>query len=438
MDRETDVFKMSSKRIMSIWHFVKSTSASSAIIYALSAPIVIAAVGVAIDLSNSLNRKFDIQQALDAAVLAAAGNTGTDAAKLGAAKSSFSSNTKVAKYKIASPTFTHDASNMRVDGSVIIEPSSFFLSLLDIKENDINVESSAAYFDVPVIPCILALDPLSASSLTLNNKRGPLLYSGPGFSATKCSVHVNSSSALAIKVKESSGYAFQRVCNFGGVTGLSATLTPAPDAKCKERVPDPFVDKKFPLVSGICTTPSFVSSGGELKAKPGRYCKGFSVSSSMRLKLEPGVYFVEGGGVSLTSSAGIDAQGVTIIMQPGAGPVSILSAGLMTLTAPTNGETENFLLIDRSGSRNSHVIKSSLRDGSKSNVDGIIYAPQDDVLMWWERVGTGSGEQPLYWKNFGIVANKIDLHGYNQIFVEPNKYAKSSGAASARGARLIQ
>jgi Flp pilus assembly protein TadG len=416
--------------------FLAQEGGNVAIMTALSLTVLLGVAGAAIDFVNTSDRQVALQAAVDAAALAGVREDGSDNKRIAAAQASYKANTRDFTFKISAATFQFEKGSTKLFGSANFESSNAFTSVLGIGARDLPVTATAVYEAAPSTPafCIHSLSPSAGPALIFNNKRGPLTYTGFGTDAPECSVQVNSSSSSAVQVKEATGYRSLKSCIVGGVSGSSASLTPSPDGSCKKSMPDPFAAMTAPAASGSCASKSATS------LKPGRYCGGLNLSGS-KLSFEPGVYVIEGGSLTLNASAGIDANGVTFVMAPGAGAISIQSAGLMNLTAPSSGPTANFLVIDRTGKSVNHLIKSTVRDASWMSLNGVIYTPEDNMQLFWQRGGVGASEKPLSWTNFGLIANTIDMHGYNQLFIAPSPML-APGTASSGGssdlARLIE
>jgi hypothetical protein len=89
------------------------------------------------------------------------------------------------------------------------------------------------------------------------------------------------------------------------------------------------------------------------------------------------------------------------------------------------------------------LIKTEKNDVSSMTLDGFIYAPEDHVEIFWKRAGVGAGEKPLYFTGFGVLSDTIDLHGYNQLYIEAAQLHKiipelALGNGEITSVRLIE
>ena len=53
--------------------------------------------------------------------------------------------------------------------------------------------------------------------------------------------------------------------------------------------------------------------------------------------------------------------------------------------------------------------------------------------IFWKRAGVGVNEKMLHFKNFGVIADTIDLHGYNQLRIDvPQNTQQFQGLSSTQ------
>jgi Flp pilus assembly protein TadG len=115
-----------------------------------------------------------------------------------------------------------------------------------------------------------------------------------------------------------------------------------------------------------------ITSSDSTTLDPGVYVGGISISGKGSVTLNPGTYFMEGGGFSLTGQANLSGSGVTIYNLPSSSSdtVSIAGQGTVTLSPPTSGEYQGITVFqDRTSSA-----PVSLTGNGGMNVTGTIYA----------------------------------------------------------------
>lgn len=77
----------------------------------------------------------------------------------------------------------------------------------------------------------------------------------------------------------------------------------------------------------------------EISLRPGTYVGGIHVSGQATVTLQPGLYYLQGGGLSVTGQGSLVGNGVTIYYAPHGDDdgISIMGRGSVTLTSPTSG-----------------------------------------------------------------------------------------------------
>ena len=191
---------------------------------------------------------------------------------------------------------------------------------------------------------------------------------------------------------------------------------------------------------------------------PGTYC-GLDVAYG-HLKMTPGIYHIKDAPLTVRRRGTLTGEGVTIILSGSAAKFSILDEGRLTLTAPKDGDTAGFALVEdvmrynvappKSGSGGSKPSFGSLLGGSSRSIPdmplmsrltgsgtinaiGTIYLPHHDFKI----SGSGAGEQasPL----LQIVANRVLMKENGKLSIEfdPTQTEVPVGIKPARTARLV-
>jgi hypothetical protein len=115
------------------------------------------------------------------------------------------------------------------------------------------------------------------------------------------------------------------------------------------------------------------SSSTPLTLQPGTYIGGIKVSGQGSVRLAPGVYYLRGGGLSVSGKGSITGSGVVIISAPGRSQdtISISGQGSVTLTAPTSGSFQGIALFQDPSSSN----PVSLSGQASLTLTGVPYVP---------------------------------------------------------------
>ena len=378
--------------------------------FALFFVSVMSVIGFALDYHQASNRRATLQHALDNAVIAAAVQSGDNTVKIAAALSNYEANDL--QFCSTKPTFTIEDDIIR--GAIECRTKTNILGIIGTDTVDVGVKA-AARLGQNSFYCVHALNQSKSNALIYNNKRGPLKFVGHSIIAPECSVMVNSLSSAALFIKEDEGYTFSEHCIVGGVSGDVNQISPQPDPACQAAKPDPLSSRVFPS-AGACNSGSFNTNGGVTTLKPGTFCSGVSIKGG-DIAFDPGTYHIKAGDFVLEGANSIKGEGVKIIMHPGSGEINFETDGELTLKAVDSLGKPDFLIIDKNGSAGQHVLKTSNNDTSSMTLDGVIYTPQDHFEFFWKRSGVGVDEKPLYFTNFGVIADTIDLHGYNQLYI---------------------
>ncbi len=121
---------------------------------------------------------------------------------------------------------------------------------------------------------------------------------------------------------------------------------------------------------------------GVYRLVPGRYPGGLRFTGSDKVEMAPGVYYMDNGGFTFSSSGSLKGEGVLIYNAPanvGQG-IQISGAGSVTLSPPTEGPFKGIVLFqDRESGANINV--THFAGNASYDVSGLIYAANARVLI---------------------------------------------------------
>lgn len=247
--------------------------------------------------------------------------------------------------------------------------------------------------------CMLALHQTASAAIDISGSTTVTLNG--------CSIMSNSSANDALAVGGSGTLIASCAGAHGGVDADGGmTLTDCDSARERmRRMADPYADVPEPAVSGACKSPTTFAgpSGSVHNVTPGRYCGGMNILRTVNFA--PGVYIIDGGTLSATSTAQLNGAGVTFFLTNGA-RLDINGQARLNLTAPTTGTYAGLLFFaDRSGSSVNHVLNGT----SDSVLTGAIYTPNDNLAFsGTNNTATGCTQ---------IIARTLDLTGNSGIGV---------------------
>jgi hypothetical protein len=227
---------------------------------------------------------------------------------------------------------------------------------------------------IVVAPSIFVINPTASGALSVS---GNANISIPG------EIVVDSSSSAAISARGNAQIAATVIDVLGGFqkTG-SATISPAPTTGVS--VADPLAALTPPSPAGLTNYGSVSFTDGSHTINPGIYSQ-IKVSGDASLTLSagtegnPGIYIIEGGGLTVTGNASLSGQNV-LIYNTGSdypnsggnfGGITLSGNGTFSLTAPTSGPYAGVAIFQSRA--NTRAL--SFSGNAMSGISGIIYAP---------------------------------------------------------------
>jgi hypothetical protein len=266
-----------------------------------------------------------------------------------------------------------------------------------------------------VPPSIFVLNPTANVALSV---AGGASITIPG------GVVVDSSSASAISLTGKSQLSASVIDVLGGVkTGTGSSVNPAPATGVS--IPDPLAALTSPSPAGMNNYGSISLTKGSQTINPGVYSQ-IKVSNGASLTLNPGLYIIEGGGLTVTGSASISSSGV-MIYNAGSnypssggkfGGITFSSTGTISLSAPTSGPYAGVLIFQS----RENTLALSLSGNALSGMSGTIYAPSALLSL------TGSAQLQQ-----GLVVGMLSVSGpiaLTQIAAGSDGWGDSSGIAN--------
>jgi hypothetical protein len=224
-----------------------------------------------------------------------------------------------------------------------------------------------------IFQSVIVLNPTASGALTLS---GNASIHFPG------AVVVDSSSPTAISASGNSQIAASVIDVLGGFqqTG-GATISPAPAFGVS--VADPLAALVGPSTAGLNNYGSISVSSGFHTINPGIYGE-IKVSGNAIVTLcagtggAPGIYIIEGGGLTVTGSASINGVNVfiynTCSNYPSSvgnfGGITLSGSGTFNLSAPTSGTYAGVVIFQSRA--NTRAL--SFSGNAMSGISGIIYA----------------------------------------------------------------
>jgi hypothetical protein len=200
---------------------------------------------------------------------------------------------------------------------------------------------------------------------------GALRISGTNLTAP-APVIVNSSDSQALSAQSGSLNAPQfditgnyNLANGATLNGATRTyVSPTPDPLAYLAAPDP--------TQMALQSPSLLQfSWGEYTLNPGLYRGGLSVSGTARVYLNPGVYYFDGGGVTVGAGGSLNGSGVMLYNNPSSSgdAITINGSANVVLSPPTAGTYAGLTIFQKRSSS----VAATVSGGTNINLTGTFY-----------------------------------------------------------------
>src|SRR5437868_1155065 len=215
--------------------------------------------------------------------------------------------------------------------------------------------------------CVLSLDPLASGAATAQGSTTVKLNG--------CSLYDNSADSTALTVGGSATISADFVGVVGGI-GTSTGITTTNGLRTGiSPVADPYADVAMPTFSG-CDQHNFTAKN-TVTINPGVYCGGIGVNANAVLTLNPGMYIIDGGGLTVNGGATVNGTGVTLDFTSSSrrdwATVTINGNANVNLTPMTYGPTRGIVIFaDRNTPQGTSF---KFNGGANQYFAGAIYVP---------------------------------------------------------------
>ncbi len=391
-------------------NFFQAKDGAVAIQMALIMTVLLGMAGLAIDIGFVLFKQRQMQSAADGAAFSAAiakatghPNITTEgqgvAAKVGFVNGANGVTVTVNNPPVSPPASATDAANASALQVIIQQPQTLPLVSM-LYSGTFNVAAQAVASPGAGGACAWQLSSSANPGVSISNGATVnLIQCG----LTVCSTATSGSEALsitggaALDIKNNSGNFSSSypvsvaggasITNGATINGVSNSCQ-SPTCKQNQGAcanADPYAGVTMPTMPSGCslgTGKSYGYSATLQTLNPGVWCNGVSFASSAQIKLNPGVYYVNGGNFSVGGAVVMNGTGVTIVLTgsasdgyspPYAEINSIGNGASVTLTAPTTGATAGIVFF---GDRNAPTTNVNVFNGGASmDITGAIYLP---------------------------------------------------------------
>lgn len=369
--------------------FFRNQDGGISILWAMTLPVIVGFMGLAVDTSVWFLHQRNLQTAADMTAIATgykvAGNSSSATlqpiAEVEAGRNHYGPSDGVSVTAYLPPTSgTYAGNNMAVE-VILTKPESRNFSMLFLK-TDPNIDARAvALRQAAGKACVLALDPSASDALRFQGNTTVNLGG--------CVAAANSNSGSAVNV---SGDAISLVGNVtlnaqslytvgdyrvSGSSTLNVTDAPTTNGSV---IPDPYAALASPSFSG-CGGGNSLSINNTRTLNPGVYCNGLRLNANANVTLNPGTYYIDQGTFRVNGGARLRGTNVTIVLTSSTGAsyaqADINGGADVVLSASTSGTYAGILFYQ---DRRADSSGSNKFNGNGSTVfNGAIYIPSQSV-----------------------------------------------------------
>lgn len=389
--------------------FLKDSSAGVAPLFALGLIPLMGAAGAAVDYSRANSARAAMQGALDSAALAMARQNLSGDAVTQQAKVFFNANfarpevTEIQVSASVSPVAGGTMLTANASGSV----ATYIMGVMGFSNVPI-VTKSAVVAISDGLGCVLSLDKGAAAALAAKGSSSVDLKG--------CSMYDNSANAAAMSVTGSAKISALSIGVVGGLSENGGITTTDGVRTGIGAVTDPYAGATFP-VPGSCDHNNFKANKPETLS-PGVFCGGISINAGVEVTLNPGIYYIDGGDLSVNGGATLKGDGVTIVFtakNKTDWPTATINGGAtVNLTPPTSGPTAGIVMFGDPNMPAGTDFK--LNGGASQYIGGVIYLPKGEVDFAGGGVATSTACTKIIGNTVAFVGNSslaINCSGYN-------------------------
>ena len=379
---------------------IKDSRSGGVLVFtAIATPVLLGFAGLAIDVTLWHTQRQVIQTAADigavagAAEIAGDGNSGSvnidDAAEFAIIANLGAAQPGDVVTINNPPQFGAFAGNTNAVEVILERPATMFLTAMFLTETPTIDVRAVAKVELKN-SCIWSLDPTAASAVKVSGKAEVDL---------DCTVRINSSDPLALRQSGSGCLNAEGFEVNGGYSANCIAITPSTGSGS---FGDPLAPLPSPDFSGCDHTTQTNISTGTATLQPGVYCDDISISSDELVTFEPGIYIIDGAGISITGQAYIIGDGVTFFFTgstDSSDVMKVAGGADVAFTAPDSGIYAGILLhndpdcgtcVVESGPGSGDPFAHSFEGGADMALDGIIYAPNQHIKFAGGSAGTAS------------------------------------------------
>jgi Flp pilus assembly protein TadG len=385
--------------------WAKDQDGNVAIIAGIALPALAVAAGFAVDQATLIRTHAELQNTGDAAALAAAKAMGSQDASEEAEERARAAGAEFIKAHSSdsSYTVTPSSENATVEVSVSAERPMLFGAFFGSKTRTVRVEATATYLAEMRSGCMIALDE--------SNVVGIRLQGSAKVKAPDCGIWSNASGHSAIRMQGAPELVGREVCGAGASGNAEHRISPELTTDCGI-APDPYKGRLANMPTG-CTYSDFEFPRKAKMASlsPGIYCGGLEIDS-IDVTLQPGLYVITDGALSMKGNATLSGSGVTLLINGEGAALDMQGNPAIAISAmDTGGFAGIALAVTNTGDE---ADTSTLQGSPSLELSGSIYMPGQKLELQGSPRITMSGDSDK------LIASRFDLQGSPDILIAAN------------------
>jgi Flp pilus assembly protein TadG len=393
--RDTNVTAMSKRPslVRKFLRFLQGQGGQTAVSFAVAAPAVIGALGVAVDFGMVTSKHAKLQTAADQAAIAAA----RELTIVKASPESIQASADVfARAAINNPDINLTVETAVGSGKDHVRVTltekwtPFFAHFLGAQMTPIVVNATGKLAGKSNL-CLLALNSSRARTLRMDFDAQ--------LRATGCAVYSDSSNAESIRLDRNSTIEAGLVCAVGGINARTTAITPQATTDCPA-ISDPLANRTEPSASACDFTNLAITSGVQT-LNPGTYCGGLRITNDAEVTFSKGDYVIRDGKFYVTKNAKITGENVAFYLQGELATLQFLDDTTVSLSGASEGPMAGMLFFeDRSVTLGRvHRINSA----NAHTLTGTIYLARGELRV---DPNTPVAQNSAY---TAIIANTVDI-----------------------------
>lgn len=382
--------------------FTVDRTGGTSIVFGITLVPIVAFAGAAIDYGRALDVRAALQSAVDGAALAAADKfVGSESDRKILSQDIFEANLAATTSGVsASPQISFGDDTATVAASASIPTAVLGIMHIDTIEVAVTATARNAPEIGPV--CVLALDGSADQAFSLDGTAD--------LTARECVVHANSRSDVALSATGATWAEAESFCAVGGHEGNGFSSEPI--RNCSIAL-DPFADLQRPLTGG-CDYNNKRYKKGSHTMSPGIYCGGITMNAHAEVTMEPGIYIIKDGPLSMLAHSQMSGTDVLIFLTGAGAVLDIKSHANIDIAASAIGIYAGLAIMQDRDSAFDET--STVEGGGTVRIVGTIYLPEQELKVGGGgAIGQDSPFMPL-------IAKTVKFHGNAtiEINVDPD------------------